>query len=208
MAITARNRLLTEGPLSRFWFRAAGRRVLKPKKWLGIRSEPSSKVRSIKLEPWKVKSCAPHRLIVITSEKDRWIRKGRHRIGMSNLGVCRHKCVSSPNLHNQLKISLIQNNGWISLKNKCPVRPLIYDYCILHLFRFEPCFHSWFNCYLEYQKGRRRRRESPCREVWYFRRPVGSDFFRHCNLLDFDLSKQLSYTLTFPKCEGSKRHQR
>ena len=85
---------------------------------------------------------------------------------------------------------------------------LFYDNRILDLFRVEPCFHSWFNCYLEYQKGRNRRTESSCREVWYFRRSVGSHFFRPRDLLHFALPKQLTHTSVFPKCRGSSRHQR
>ena len=65
------------------------------------------------------------------------------------------------------------------------------DNCSLDLFCAKPFFHNWFDCYLEYQEGRERRREGPRREIWHFRRFVGSHFFGHRNFPYFDLSKQL-----------------
>ena len=107
-----------------------------------------------------------------------------------------------------LKISRHQKQ-WVKKIEKLMTCEILFnDYRILDLFRVEPCFHSWFNCHLEYQKGRNRRTESSCREVWYFRRSVGSHFFRPRDLLHFALPKQLTYTSVFPKCRVSSRHQR
>jgi hypothetical protein len=108
MAITAKNLFLTGGPLSRLWVWAEGRSILKPERWLGIKPEPSSELRSpwsLKPGSWKVKGWTSYRPIVIPSEKDHWIRKGKHWIGMRNSGEGREEWLLLRNLHDNLNIS-------------------------------------------------------------------------------------------------------